>query len=169
MADQIPDRPLSGIHNRMTIPFFKKKGQPSPISASALNFLVRILRALTNPTVVVQGTKWDLFLTDTNLVLVVPLSSGGGGGGTGNMNYRQLYNSTTTYSFGDVVRVLSGSSQGVFVCVSSTPVVGVAPVFPEPMASGGTNTWDCLALGVGQFGGCAGGSSHTFYVCMTES
>jgi hypothetical protein len=85
------------------------------------------------------------------------------GSGNGNMTYRGTYDNTQSYNVGDVVRVRSGSSQGVWVCVVAQAALGSAPVFPEPADSGGTNNWELIGPPISQFTACAQGSDQVFY------
>jgi hypothetical protein len=87
-------------------------------------------------------------------------------GGGGGMNYKGTYNSSTTYAVGDVVRVQSGSSQGVWVCVIANPGSGHQPTFPEPATTGGTNYWEMFTFGIQETSVCAGGSK-TVYINAT--
>lgn len=83
---------------------------------------------------------------------LLPLAMGGSSTSqTSGMNYRGTYDNANSYAAGDVVRVRSGTSQGIWVCVIDQPASGSAPVYPEPADSSGTNNWDMLAFGITTF------------------
>lgn len=94
------------------------------------------------------------------------VSSGGATGSNAlspsGMNYRGSYSPTTVYLYGDVVRVQAGSGQGVWVNVS-TGSFNVRPVFPEPVITGGTNTWDMITFGVQAYSDCSAGVNVTVF------
>jgi hypothetical protein len=81
---------------------------------------------------------------------------------SGGMNYRGTWSSSTAYNLEDVVRVLSGANQGVWVCVTAN--TNEAPVWPEPTS--GTVYWNMLAFGALATSVCDGGSK-TSYVNAT--
>ncbi|MDB6022936.1 MAG: hypothetical protein JWQ04_2793 [Pedosphaera sp.] len=62
--------------------------------------------------------------------------------------YRSTYVSSATYAQGDIVRVQSGTSQGVWVCVIANPGAGHQPTYPEPATTGGTNYWEMWTFGI---------------------
>lgn len=145
--------------------------QKSLFSIRYHKLIVKRINALLKLIAVPSKSNGPLIISDGNAQLPVAgtASSAPAPGGSGNMNYKGTYSNSSTYKFGDVVRVLSGPNQGVYVCVSVSPVTGVAPQFPEPIATGGTNTWDTFSIGITQYSGCAGGATHTFYVNMLET
>jgi hypothetical protein len=100
------------------------------------------------------------------------------GAGTG-MVYRGEYDQFKSYSVGDVVRKRQATPtpiMGVFVCVKKNPLfppgdpegVSIAPVFPEPAETGGTNTWEILALGIIQTGACKNGITKLSYANLFQ-
>jgi hypothetical protein len=84
--------------------------------------------------------------------------------GTGGVNYRGTYSSSTSYSVGDVVRVQTGTSQGVWICVLDNPTSSHPPTFPEPVTIGGTNYWEMLAFGVTTVNVCISGTGYNLPV-----
>ncbi len=80
----------------------------------------------------------------------------GGVGGSG-IQYKGEYNDSASYYFGNIVRKQSGPSQGVWICVATSSVIGVPPLFPEPVSYGGVNTWDMFTFGVQVQNSCPSG------------
>jgi hypothetical protein len=159
------------IHEGMKLPLFGKSNKgPSVLSTKAHNAGRALLNALANPSVQVGNeTKFKLSPAGLVLVLAKSLFAGGGSGG---MNYRGTYDITKIYAVQDVVRVRSGSSQGVWICVvangAPTPQ---APTWPEPhdVDISKPNYWEMLALPPKSYTGCSGGASKTFYIGMIET
>lgn len=164
---------ISSLFTGMKLPFFKKKGRPSPVSAADLNVLVRVLNAFLNPKVVVgQGNRVDIadgvwMLTIDNTIL----GSGTAPAPASGINYRGTYDNAQAYAEGDVVRVRNGSYPlGVWICVQAVNANGTPPSFPEPNDTNPalSNTWELLSLSPKTFQGCAGGANHNFYIAMIE-
>lgn len=90
-------------------------------------------------------------------------------GGTTNastLNYRGTYAATETYEKGDIVRVMTGNSQGVWISVSVAPLINVPPVFPEPASTVTTppsvNKWEIFALGIQMTNVCQNGNKVVY-------
>lgn len=125
------------------IPWFGK-GR-SPILSRNANDLVRALNALgkirieRNPA----STEDRVIYSDGGIVFeIAGQASTSSTGGTG-MNYQGDYDAAESYVEGDVVRVRTGSYQGVYIAVQDVPAA-TAPEFPEPA----TPYWEILSLGV---------------------
>lgn len=58
-----------------------------------------------------------------------------------------------------IVRVQIGSSQGTWINVNPAGSLGIAPVWPEPAAIGGINTWNNITLGVQSTNVCFAGAT----------
>lgn len=84
--------------------------------------------------------------------------------GSASMAYKGTYIANTSYNVGDIVRVRSGSHQGVYICVkacSSDDSPQHVPTYPEPADSAGVNYWEILALGIRQLNICMDGAPTT--------
>jgi hypothetical protein len=79
-------------------------------------------------------------------------------GALGEMSYAGTYSTGSTYYAGQVVRVFTGNSPGLWICVATGSVQNVAPVYPEPAITGGINTWELFTLGVETSNICIGGN-----------
>lgn len=91
-------------------------------------------------------------------------------GSTGGMNYKGTYNTAISYSAGDVTRVQSGTSQGVWICSATSSIVGIPPVFPEPLSVGsGSQQWDMFVFGVQQTNNCVSGINSIVYINSNTS
>ena len=83
------------------------------------------------------------------------------------MLYLGDYDSTQTYTSGNVVRLSDGSvNAGVWICVK-TATASNPPTYPEPATTGGTNYWELFAFGVQAENVCYGGSTKTTYINAT--
>lgn len=78
------------------------------------------------------------------------------------LTYRGTYDAGFTYNQFDLVRVQTGTSQGVWICVSTTPIFNKPPVFPEPITTGGVNLWDMFNFGVQASVTCQGANSTVY-------
>lgn len=85
-----------------------------------------------------------------------------GGNAKGILTYRGTYDPTKSYNQFDIVRVQTGTSQGVWISVSPTPLLNDPPVFPEPVTVGGANKWEMWSFGVQASVNCQGGSATVF-------
>lgn len=87
-----------------------------------------------------------------------PKADGGGG-----LIYRGTFDQGQAggYHVNDIVRVRSGGSQGVFICILDNPIstdtgLCIAPAYPE-------NTyWDMWAFGVKEVNICNNGDGHLY-------
>lgn len=105
-----------------------------------------------------RGAK--VAISDGNVLMSLTDAPGtsSGGGGAGNLNYRGTYDSSLTYAVGDIVRKMSGGSQGIWICVITNPTAVNPPTYPEPVLTGGTNYWDMWNFGIISDTVCSGGS-----------
>lgn len=101
-----------------------------------------------------RGYRYRIGTAGTTL----DIDAGGGGAGQSAIRYRGTYSPTETYTRGDIVRVQTGASQGVWICVGDGLPAGTPPVFPEPITTGGTNNWDMWVFGVQASVDCQNGN-----------
>ena len=120
----------------------------------------------------VEDSPDSLTLRTTKGFTIIRRRRPGGGGG---WNYRGDYDSTQAYSKDDVVRVRSGTAQGVYICIKSNPVdqnsgKSAAPEYPEPAQQSPPrdNIWEILSLGVVQQNACVGGQNKAVYINASQ-
>lgn len=114
-------------------------------------------------------------MADTGWHLDGSGSGNGAGGmpGSGSgMNYRGTYSNANAYVVGDVVRVKDGGAAtlGVWICVVPVAAGGTLPLWPEPhdVNPANSNTWELIAMSPKLLSGCAGGTSHSYYLGLIE-
>lgn len=113
-----------------------------------------------SPTPIV-GTAQDVIAGTSTKLVRVRLSAAAA---TGAVTYRGLYDATISYNRGDIIRMQSGTSQGIWICVVDGLLAGTEPLFPEPVSTGGTNNWDMITFGINVTVGCTAGVTGTFYI-----
>jgi hypothetical protein len=143
---------------------------PQPTSA-LMAWLKRLYHAvLANH--ILPGSGYRVHRTPRGTILqIVP----GVGAGSGGWNYRSDYDPSKGYGKDDVVRVRTGSSQGVYICVKNNPVdlnsgTSAAPIYPEPASLNppGENIWEVLSLGVVEQSSCVSSEGKTIYVNASQ-
>jgi hypothetical protein len=94
----------------------------------------------------------------TSAVALIRVRLGmGAAGQSGGINWQGFYDPTKTYKQYDLVYVNSGSPTGLWLNVASSGSTGVAPSFPQPSTTGGTDTWQLFAFGTQSVEVCTGG------------
>jgi hypothetical protein len=148
---------------------------PNPVGGSGADAVwFRRIWAAIRANKILPGRGYKRKQTTDGVILEI---EPGGGGGEGAFGYRGTFdpNDPKGYAKNDIVRVRSGTAQGVWVAVIDVPKdattqTWVAPVFPEPadQTPPSVNVWEMFALGVQEINQCSGGTNKKVYVNASD-
>lgn len=125
------------------IELFKDGENRTPLSAEAINELVRLINSIGNMEVVIGGTQTEFVAEQSKSILRIPKSfTEPTESGTGNVNYRGAWSALSDYEINDLV--FTSPREFYIAEIQSGPSYGGAhsPAFPEPSSS---PYWRCVS------------------------
>lgn len=137
-------------------------GEPTPNNPLA-SWCLKLLRFCVAARLL-PGVGYKLKTTSVGTFLEIEPAKGGG---TSGVTYKGTFDQTKSYKKDEVVRVKSGASQGVFICITDNPIdqqsgFCIAPAWPE------NSYWDMFAFGPKVLNVCRSNADAAIYAQASE-